>query len=93
MYKEDKFKKERKQVISRGLVDSNLKEDKYLKNLQNTRDFDYDKYNKGQLWYESGLSLESAPLELRKDVSFIKGYNRGQRLAFIKQMDSNSKKR
>ncbi len=89
MYKDVKFRKERKQAISRGLVDSNLKNEKYLNTLQNTRDFSYEKFNQGKLWFESGLSLEDADEALRNNMAFIKGYNHGKRLDFI---NSTSKK-
>lgn len=93
MYKEEKIRRERKQIISRGLYDSNLNQDKYLKTLNNARNFSYDKFNKGKEWYENGFSLEQADISLRNDISFVKGYSHGIRLSLINEKENNVKKR
>ena len=93
MYKEDRLKKQRKQEISRGFIDSQLREGNYLKTLQNTRDFDKNLFDKGKLWFDSGLSLEDADEKLKNDISFVKGFNHGARLDYINKMDNPSKKR
>lgn len=40
-------------------------------------------FDKGMLWFDSGLSLEEAPEELKKDGSFIKGFNRGKTIKLV----------
>lgn len=40
-------------------------------------------FHKGVKWFESGLSLADAPLEMGNHDSFISGYNHGQRVKFV----------
>jgi len=57
--------------------------------------FDYKQYENGNRWFDSGLSLEDAPEELRENVSFVDGYEHGRRLALIDEMKAkdNDKKK
>ena len=40
-------------------------------------------FEQGLEWFNSGLPLEDAPQELRKNTNFINGFNKGNRLAMI----------
>ena len=79
--------------ISYGLNESRSNFDKDLRHMDNTRNFDQNIFNKGEEWYNSGLSLESADPELKKNLSFIKGFNRGVRINTIKNKISDTNKR
>ena len=79
--------------ISYGLNESRSRLDKDLRHMDNTRNFDQNLFNKGEEWYNSGLSLESADPELKNNLSFIKGFNRGVRINTIKSKISDTNKR
>lgn len=51
-----------------------------------------DIFNKGLEWFNNGLSLEDAPLELKNNTNFIYGFNKGERLAMIESLQDKSKK-
>ena len=55
-----------------------------------------DKYDpiiqkKGLDWFNSGLSFDDAPEELRKNTNFVNGFNKGKRLAMIEEMKKEDK--
>ena len=53
---------------------------------------DLDIFNKGLKWFNSGLSLEDAPEELRNNSNFINGFKKGERLVLIASLQDSSKK-
>ena len=55
--------------------------------------FEQDKYDKGVEWYNSGLGIEDAPVELQNNRSFVNGFKRGHRLALIEELTSKNKTR
>ena len=64
-------------------VSAQMGHEKILKAMHNERIFDRDIFNEGQRWYENGNALEDAPIELRGNMAFINGYERGKRLGLI----------
>lgn len=48
-------------------------------------------FEKGLTWFESGLLLEDAPLELRSNTNFVNGFNKGKRLALIAELQEKDK--
>ena len=60
-----------------------------LKKLDYAKHYNKDIYEKGEAWYNSGLTLEDAPVELQNDINFVNGYERGRRLALIEEMQNN----
>lgn len=41
---------------------------------------DKDLFNHGEVWFNSGLSLDDADEELRNNINFINGFNRAKRI-------------
>ena len=63
------------------------------KNYVRRDKYDADIQKKGIDWFNSGLPLEDAPEELRKNTNFIDGFHRGERLAKIAEMQEADKNR
>ncbi len=89
-FKEKKMEQLKREKISRGFIESTINQEKYLAHLENTRSFDRDTYNKGEEWFNSGLSLEDAPEILRGNMAFIKGFERGKRMAMIAEISKKN---
>ena len=66
---------------------------KKLATLHAIVSFEQDKYDKGLEWYNSGLGIEDAPVELQNNRSFVDGFKRGHRLALIEELTSKNKSR
>ena len=47
--------------------------------------FSDEEFEKGIEWFDSGLSLDDAPDELRKSGSFIKGFQRGNTIKIVNE--------
>ena len=47
--------------------------------------FEKDKFKMGIDWFDSGFTIDEAPVEIRDNASFISGFRRGERLKFINQ--------
>ena len=62
-----------------------------LKFLDSGANFDRDLFNKGQMWFESGLTLEDAPEHFRINRNFVRGFERGKRIAYIQELQLNKK--
>ena len=78
----------------KGYVDNYRRENEEPYNFNNNdKHFDSNLFNQGMEWFRNGLTLEDAPDSFKNDASFIKGYNRGQRLAIIQELNSNSRSR
>lgn len=45
--------------------------------------YSQDLFNKGNEWFDAGLSLDEAPLEMKNHDSFIGGYNHGKRIKLV----------
>jgi hypothetical protein len=45
----------------------------------------FDIFEMGIKWFDSGLSLDDADDELKNDSSFIKGFNKGKMLKYIEE--------
>ncbi len=84
MIKENKQDRYKRQRISYGFNESRNNFEKDLRHLDNTRKFDGNMFVKGEEWYNSGLSFDSADPELKNNLSFIKGYNKGVRMDMIR---------
>ena len=56
-----------------------------LKELGEKRSFDRESFNKGTQFFNDGLSLEDAPLELKDNIDFINGFNRAKRISEINE--------
>lgn len=54
---------------------------------------DPDIFNKGMEWFNSGLSLDEAPEEIRKNSNFINGFKKGERLAYIATLQERDSER
>ena len=55
-----------------------------------TKDFERDRFSQGENWARSGLAMEDANLELRRNMNFVKGYDHGKRFSFIKKSNDNN---
>ena len=53
------------------------------KHLTQTRDFDKNLYETGKEWHRNGLPISSANEALKRNMSFIKGYNKDNQLTKI----------
>ncbi len=68
---------------------------KYLKQLNNAKNFDKELYNKGIEYFNLGGILDEAKDELRNNLSFISGYKHAKRVAYIQEIEEkyNNKSR
>ena len=80
-------------ITNSSIVVAEQSFEKHLKRLNDSSKFDRDFYQKGTLWFESGLSLEDAPEEFRTNKDFIRGFERGKRLAFIQELDKKKSRK
>lgn len=48
-------------------------------------------FEQGLEWFNSGLPLEDAPEELRKNTNFIDGFHRGERLQLIAELQEKDR--
>lgn len=48
-------------------------------------------FEKGMAWFESGLTLDDAPEELRNNTNFINGFNKGKRLQLIAELQEKDR--
>lgn len=48
--------------------------------------YSQDLFNKGNEWFNSGLSLDDAPLEMKNHDSFVGGYNHGKRIKLVNDL-------
>ena len=74
-------------------IESEKSFDRTLKFLDSGANYDRDIFSKGQQWFESGLSLEDAPLEFRSNRNFVRGFDRGRRIAFIQELQLKKKEK
>ena len=93
MKEESKEFKEIRKRISYGLNESHDNEEKYLKNLERSRNFDPIMQEKGLKEGLLDTPFDQIPLEYRENVYFKAGYERGQRLRSISSQTQSSKKR
>lgn len=79
----DKIKKVEKYNLERikGIHQTLVAKDLLRKQFKDRYNDQY--FSKGIEWFESGLSLDEVPLEMRNHDSFISGYNHGQRVKFV----------
>ena len=82
-----------KRIKQEGVVnfECELSHERTLKTMASSANFNKDLFDKGQKWFESGLSLEDAPEEIKTNRDFIRGFERGRRLVFIEELDKNIK--
>ena len=59
--------------------------DRKFKNLEHVKVADKNIFNEGYKWFESGLSLDDAPLELRENFNFINGFDKAKRVMAINE--------
>lgn len=83
----------KRERISYAKIEGKSSREQVLKNMYHTSNFDKKMYDKGQQWYESGLSLSEAPVELQENFSFTDGFKRGERLALISEVQNKDKTR
>ena len=57
--------------------------DSMPKHLTQTRDFDKNLYETGKEWHRNGLPISGANDALKRNMSFIKGYNKDDQLTKI----------
>lgn len=55
--------------------------------------YDPETYALGKEWSMSGKKLEEAPETMRNNFNFVNGFNHGERLKMIAEMDSAPKTR
>ena len=48
--------------------------------FRNTRDFDANMYDRGRNWQKNGLPLSGASDTFRRNMSFVKGYDKERQL-------------
>lgn len=51
--------------------------------LQKTRDYDVNMYDRGRNWQKNGLPLSGASDEFKRNINFVKGYNRENQISGI----------
>ena len=59
--------------------------DIHTKNLEHKKVTDIDTFNKGVMWFESGLSLEDASDEMKNNFNFVNGYEKAKRMKNINE--------
>ena len=59
--------------------------DRWSKNLEHKKVTNIDIFNKGYEWFESGLSLEDAPEEMKNDFNFVNGFEKAKRVKKINE--------
>ena len=69
------------QELNQSMVARDIKDN--LDTIKNN--FEEDKFKMGIDWFDSGFTIEEAPIEIRDNASFISGFRRGERLKFINQ--------
>lgn len=72
---------------------NDLYQQEKAKNYVRRDKYDPDIQKKGLDWFNSGLSFDDAPEELRNNTNFIDGFHRGERLAKIAEMQEEDKNR
>ena len=68
-----------KQLIIAAVTSYQTKAASDIKNI------DQKIFKSGQEWFKCGLSLEEAPLEIQKNPSFVKGFERGRRTQLVEE--------
>lgn len=69
------------QECNQSLVAADIKRNNNKDKI--SHNFDEKLFIKGREWFESGLPLKDAPEDMKKNVSFISGFRKGQRLQLI----------
>ena len=92
-YKQTKQYKILAKDISYSINEGRDTFEKKLKDLASKERFSSDLYNKGEQWFNSGLTLDEAPDELKNNNSFLNGFMRGHRLAIIEKLNKQGKSR
>ena len=86
----DKLYKEIRRDSSNKIY-MDLRDKEKAKNYVRADKRDLSIYEKGMEWFKSGLPLEDAPEELRKNTNFINGFNKGKRLAMIAELQEKDR--
>lgn len=75
------------QAQIRKNIQDNIAIDIYNKNkMQNmvrTDKYDPEIFNQGIEWFNSGLKIEDAPEKIRNNTNFVRGFEKGKRLAEV----------
>ena len=81
-------------IDSSNKINAGIRENERKSAYKHVDKYNKDIFEKGIRWFKSGLSLEDAPLELRNNSNFIRGFEKGRRLSLITELqENNSKKR
>jgi len=65
---------------------SGILNSKVANDIKNNNSLKYrfdDAYKKGIEWFQLGLSIDDAPEKLKKDGSFVKGFERGKTIKLV----------
>ena len=83
----DNLRRNERNLLYRRSQTNNLGQNKtndsMPKHLTQTRDFDKNLYETGKEWHRNGLPISGANDALKRNMSFIKGYNKDDQLTRI----------
>ena len=74
------FRQQRENIKKDNIVNNNNSNNEQPNFFRNTRDFDANYYERGRNWQKNGLPLSSANDTFRRNMSFIKGYDKERQL-------------
>lgn len=73
-------------------VANGIEFEKKMSTAQRVNKYDPEIFNKGMEWFNSGLSLEDAPNDLKNNTNFIRGFEKGQRLSLVDRMTEHKRR-
>ena len=68
--------------IHNNIANDIYKQEK-MQNMVRADKYDQNIFDKGIEWYNTGLEISDAPENIRNNTNFIRGYEKGKRLAEI----------
>jgi hypothetical protein len=90
---EEKVKKGLVAGYNAKIIEEDARREKDREKMAISRELDRRAYEKGEEWFKSGLTLEDADEKLKNNKSFVYGFERGKRLAFIAELKGNDQKK
>ena len=73
-------------------IATDIREQKKRENYKPVDKRDKEIYDKGFEWFNSGLSLDEAPVDIKDNTNFVNGFEKAKRLSDINNMIYNDGK-
>ena len=68
-------------IRNRGIINGKIAND--IKNKNHNWKYNIDDLNRGDAWFNSGLSLNDASIDDRNNVAFVAGFEKAKRIQLV----------